>query len=106
MRKTFWPYAFFALLILGSNVHALDKGGHLNQPPPPPVRELVRRAVLLAESDKPWAALAALKKALARSPHYLRAHVEYGNVKANFLGRSDEVEAEYRSLTKRFPHNP
>jgi thiol-disulfide isomerase/thioredoxin len=106
MRKTIWSYVLFSLLILGSNVRAHDKGQHLNQPPPPAVRELVKRAVVLAESDKAWAAIAALKKALALAPDYLPAHVEYRNVKANFLGRSDEVEAEYRSLIKRFPRNP
>lgn len=89
-----------------SNIHALDRGRHLNQPPPFAVRETVKRAVLLAESDKPRVAIAALKKALAKAPYYLQAHVEYQNVKANYLNRSDEVEAEYRSLIKRFPQNP
>ena len=106
MRKALWPYAFFSLLILGANVHALDNGRHLNQPPPPAVRELVRRAVLLAERDKPRAAIAGLKRILAKSPDYLEAHVEYGNIKANYLNRSDEVQAEYRSLIRRFPRNP
>jgi thiol-disulfide isomerase/thioredoxin len=91
---------------LDSNVHALNRGQHLNQPSPLAVREMVKRAVLLAESNKPRLAIAVLKKALAKAPDYLQAHLEYQNVKANYLNRSDEVEAEYRSLTKRFPQNP
>ena len=106
MKKTTWMCAFFSLLLLGSPVFAIDRGEHLNQPPPPVARELVKRAVLLAESDKPWAALAALKKALVLAPDYLPAHVEYRNVKANFLDRSDEANAEYESLVKRSPRNP
>ena len=106
MRNTFWRYAVVSLLILGSNVHAIDKGEHLNEPAPPAARELVKRAVLLAESDKPFAAIAALKKALSLAPNYLQAHIGYGNVKANYLNRSDQVEAEYRSLIGRFPRNP
>lgn len=106
MRKTLRPYAFCWLLIVGSNVHALDKGERLNQPPLPAARELVKRAVVLAESDKPWAAIAALKKVLSRYPNYFQAHVEYRNIKANFLDRSDEADAEYQSLIKRFPRNP
>jgi len=106
MRKTVGSFAFLLVLIFGSKLEAQDKGQHLNQPPPPAARELVKRAVVLAESDKPWAAIAALRKALSLSPNYLPAHVEYGNVKANYLNRSDEVEAEYRSLIGRFPRNP
>ena len=106
LRKTVGSFAFLLVLIFGSKLEAQDKGQHLNQPPPPAARELVKRAVLLAESDKPWAAIAALKKALSLAPNYLQAHIEYGNVKANYLNRSDEVEAEYRSLIRRFPRNP
>lgn len=106
MRKAFLPYALFSLLILSSGVQAIDNGRQLNEPPSFATRELVKRAVILAESDKPWAAIAAIKKAISLSPNYLPAHVEYGNIKADYLGRSDQVEAEYRSLIKRFPRNP
>lgn len=106
MRKSFWSYALFSLLILNSSVQAIDNGRQLNEPPSFATRELIKRAVILAESDKPWAAIAALKKAISLSPNYLPAHLEYGNIKADYLGRSDQVEAEYRSLVKRFPRNP
>ena len=106
MRKSIWPCALVSLLILNSGALAVDKGRHLNEPPPLATRELVKRAVILAESDKPWAAIAALKKAISVSPNYLPAHVEYGNINADYLARSDHVEAEYRSLVKRFPDNP
>jgi thiol-disulfide isomerase/thioredoxin/tetratricopeptide (TPR) repeat protein len=106
MRKAVWSFVLLLVLVFGSKLEAQDKGQHLNQPPSPAARELVKRAVLLAESDKPWAAIAALKKALSLAPNYLQAHIEYGNVKANYLNRADEVEAEYRSLIGRFPRNP
>jgi thiol-disulfide isomerase/thioredoxin/tetratricopeptide (TPR) repeat protein len=100
--------ASVVLLLLCANAHALtkDDGSQLNQPPSPAAVALVKRAVLLAESDKPWAAIAVLRKALSLAPNYLQAHIEYRNVKANFLNRPDEVDAEYQALTKRFPHNP
>jgi thiol-disulfide isomerase/thioredoxin/tetratricopeptide (TPR) repeat protein len=106
MRKAVWSFVLLLVLVFGSKLEAQDKGQHLNQPPSPAARELVKRAVLLAESDKPWAAIAALKKALSLAPNYLQAHIEYGNVKANYLNRADEVEAEYRSLVRRFPRDP
>jgi hypothetical protein len=94
MRKTLCPSVLLGLLMIGWNLQAQDKGQRLNQPPTPAARDLVKQAVVLAESDKPLAALAALKKARSLSPNYLQAHVEYRNVKANFLNRSDEVDEE------------
>ena len=106
MRTSFWPYALFSLLILSSGVPAIDNGRQLNEPPPLTTRALVKRAIILAESDKPWAAIAALKQAISVSPNYLPAHVEYANINSDYLARSDQVETEYRSLIKRFPRNP
>ncbi len=60
---------------------------------------------MLAEADKPFAALAAVKRARALSPDYLRAHIEYINIKSNFLGRYDDVQEEYESLIRRHPKN-
>jgi thiol-disulfide isomerase/thioredoxin len=96
------------ILLVCANAYALTKndGSELNQPPPPAAVGLVKRAVILAESDKPLAAIAALRKAMALAPNYLQAHIEYRNVKANFLNRQDEVDAEYQALIKRFPRNP
>lgn len=78
----------------------------MSQLPRPSARRLVERAVALAESDRPRAALSLLDKARSISPNYLRAHVEYINVKANYLGRYDGAAAEYGSLVKRFPNRP
>lgn len=105
MRPLSRLHSLTLLLSLSATVYAADKGQRLNQPPPLVVRELVKRAVILAEADKPWTAIALLKKALSQSPNYLQAHIEYRNVKANFLDHQDEVDAEYRSLIKRFPGN-
>jgi len=102
----FFLYALLSVLILTTSVNALGRGEKLNESPLPATRELVNRAVILAESDRPWAAIAALKKSISVSPNYLQAHIEYGNVKADYLNRSDELQAEYRSLIRRFPRNP
>lgn len=92
--------ASLILLVAGLVVPALGQGQELNTPPDPAAIELVKRAVLLAESDRPASALAAIKKALSISPNYLRAHIEYRNIKTNFLDRYDEVETEYQSLIR------
>jgi thiol-disulfide isomerase/thioredoxin len=96
----------FAYLLLTSFAQAFDDGQRLNDPPPRMVRVLIRRAILLAERDRPGAALATIKKALALSPNYLRAHLEYRNIKANYLERLDEVNAEYHTLMRKHPENP
>ena len=106
-KKVRFTFGFISLLIFcPSAAQALDKGQHLNQTPPAAVRQLVMRAISLAEQDKPSAAIATLKTALSISPNYLQAHVEYLNIKADYLGRSDEAEAEYQFLIRRFPRNP
>jgi thiol-disulfide isomerase/thioredoxin len=66
----------------------------------------VKRAIFLAEDDQPEMALAVIKKALAASPNNLRAHLEYHNIKTNFLERSDEVNEEYQTLIRKYPDNP
>lgn len=108
MRKNFLLFvsAPVLLLLATQNTSASDRGRRLNITPPESVRRLVKRAVRLAEGDQPAAAVAALKKAITASPDYLRAHIEYRNVKANFLDQSDDVQAEYESLIRRDPANP
>jgi thiol-disulfide isomerase/thioredoxin len=103
--KSLVRFLFICLLLTGS-VFASDNGEKLNEPPSPEARQLVNRAVALAESDHPEAALAALKKALILSPNNLRAHLEYQNIKANFLERLDEVNEEYQTLIRKNPDNP
>lgn len=94
------------LVLCGLRASAAGQGRELNQPPHPSARRLVERAVALAESDRPRAAITLLNKARSISPNYLRAHVKYINVKANYLGRYDDAEAEYGSLIRRFPDRP
>src|SRR6185503_15690747 len=69
-------------------------------------RELVRRAVELAERGKPEEGIALLKKVIARSPNYLQARIQYVRIKTYYLSRYDEVRAEYDSLISRDPNNP
>jgi thiol-disulfide isomerase/thioredoxin len=104
-RRSIWFCALFVLLIASPNTPALSNGQDLNAPPKPTARELVKRAVILAEADKPQGAVASLRRALSISPHYLRAHIEYINIKTNFLGRYDEVQQEYEVLLQRHPRN-
>lgn len=98
-------FLFMYLLLTGS-VFAFDNGEKLNRPPSNAVRQLVKQAVALAESDQLKAALVAIKKALALSPNNLRAHLEYQNIKANYLDLLDEVNEEYQSLIRKNPDNP
>jgi thiol-disulfide isomerase/thioredoxin len=84
----------------------VDKGQSLNEPPPDEARALMMRGVELAQNDRLDESVATLKKALSLAPNYLRAHIEYRNIRENFLGQIDEVEAEYGRLMKREPDNP
>lgn len=110
-RRTVCFCSFFLLLITSlapSSIKGQEsnaRGQKLNALPAPAARELVKRAVVLAERDRPEQAIAALKRALSLSPEYLRAHIEYMNIKSNFLGRQDEVEKEYENLIRRHPKN-
>ena len=96
-----------ALILLGVSlaVSAHGQGKDLNHISDRAV-QLVKQAVHLAEADKPLAAIRAVKTARLISPNYLRAHIEYQNIKTNYLDQYDEVEAEYQSLRRRFPDNP
>lgn len=104
-KCTLWLFASCLLLIASQRVLAISNGEELNVPAAPAARELVKRAVILAESDKPQEAVASLRRALSISPDYLRAHIEYINIKTNFLGRYDEVQQEYEDLLRRRPRN-
>jgi thiol-disulfide isomerase/thioredoxin len=97
---------FFVCLLLTGSTYAFDNGQRLNEPPPDEARKLVKRAIFLAENDQPERALATIKKALAISPNDLRAHLEYHNIMANFLERSDEINEEYQRLIRKYPDNP
>jgi len=84
----------------------IDKGQSLNEQPPAVVLDLVARGIELTEGDRLDEAVAALKKAISLAPRYLRAHIEYRNVKGNYLGHLDDLKAEYESLIEKEPDNP
>ncbi len=114
MKKSIF-FPFFLVLLLnpgtlfrtmGQQQTIADKGRQLNLPPSDEVRNLVKRAVDLTEDDRLDEALNSIKRALALSPNYLRVHIEYINIKGNFLGEFDQLEAEYGSLVKKEPENP
>jgi thiol-disulfide isomerase/thioredoxin len=104
-KCTLWFFASFLLLIASQRILAISNGEELNVPAAPAARELVKRAVILAEIDKFQEAVASLRRALSISPHYLRAHIEYINIKTNFLSRYDEIQQEYEVLLQRHPRN-
>ena len=106
MKRHAWPVACLFLFTFTCEARAADRGRALNTPPPASVRALVRRAVLLAESDRLRAALLAARQAVKAAPDYLPAHVQYRDIMTTFLGRRDEVEQEYQSLIRRHPDNP
>ena len=106
MKKSVLLFALIFLLLSTLGICGSNRGRDLNMPPPREVREMVRRAVLLAEADQPEAAVRVLRKAIDRAPNYLRAHVEYKYIKTSFLNQRDDVDAEYASLISRHPDNP
>jgi len=94
------------LLMASFNSAAFAQSHELNEPPHPTAQRLVKQAIAAAESGRPRAAATLVKKAISISPDYLRAHLEYWNIEANFLDRYDEVNAEYLFLVRHFPKNP
>jgi thiol-disulfide isomerase/thioredoxin len=106
MKRRFLLLSLLYLVTFPAAARASGTESDLNRHPSKAVRESVRRAVLLAESDRPRAALFTIKRALKAAPDYFRAHVEYRNIMGDFLDRREEVEREYESLIDRYPNNP
>jgi peroxiredoxin/tetratricopeptide (TPR) repeat protein len=104
IRRVLHRFALCGLLISAATASVLAQGSELNQPAPR-AAQLVRQAIVLAEADKPLAALVAVRRARLISPNYLRAHIAYREIKTNYLDQYDAVEAEYGSLLRRFPNN-
>jgi tetratricopeptide (TPR) repeat protein len=93
--------------VLSSALSALAQADkQLDREVPERARQLVAQAVELAARDRLDQAIASLKEAIAIAPNYVNAHAQYIWVKANFLGRYDEVRAEYETLMSKEPRNP
>src|SRR5262245_26935943 len=92
---------------VGQNAdRAADWARRLDAPPPKAARALVKRGAALADRDRIDEAIATLKKAIAAGPNFLEAHREYIRVRVYFMGKKDEVKAEYEALTAKEPDNP
>lgn len=83
-----------------------DKSQGLNRPVPQEARDQVRRALEMRSHDRTDEALALLKQAIARAPHYVAAHLAYAETESHYQGRYDEVRAEYDALLAKQPDNP
>jgi thiol-disulfide isomerase/thioredoxin len=83
-----------------------DKGEKLNAPVPKAIRDVVKKALKLSESDQFEEAIAELKRAISLAPHYLQPYSEYIRIKTYMLDKYDEVRAEYESLMAKEPDNP
>ena len=99
------PVTAYGLLSVGS-LDATLEDNKLNVPIPMAARELVKQADDLAARDRATEAVEGLRRAIARAPNYVNAHVRYIEIKANFMGRYDEVRAEYEALMLKEPDNP
>ena len=94
---------FMAALVVAQTA---EGGRHLDAPPPPAARDLLKQAIELAGQDRIEEAVANIKKAIAIAPSYLAAHQEYLRLRIQFQGKVDEAVAEYQSLMIREPANP
>jgi len=83
-----------------------SQGERWNVPVPAKAITLVRRSEDLAERNNLNEALVSARQAVALAPTFLKAHLQYIRIWANFLGQFDRVKAEYDSLILREPDNP
>jgi peroxiredoxin/tetratricopeptide (TPR) repeat protein len=123
MREPTLSLCLLCILLAGTNAHpvtaydllaggSVDAAGReneetkLNAAIPLAARELVKQADDLAARDRSAEAVEGLRRAIAMAPNYVNAHVRYIEIKANFMGRYDEVRAEYEALMLKEPDNP
>lgn len=106
MKKHFAALGLACVLLTALVVRAADIKQDLSKPIPGAARELVKRAMPLAERDHLPESIAVLKKAMALAPNYVNAHAEYIYIKGYFANSFDEVRAEYENLKRREPDNP
>lgn len=78
----------------------------LSEPIPRAARKLVAGAIEMEKRDRLTEAAAALRKAIVIAPNYVNAHAELIRLKANFMGRYDEVRKQYEDLMEKEPGNP
>ena len=78
----------------------------LTSQPSPAAQALLRQGVELVYQDRFDEAIGIFRKAVAISPRYLRAHVEYIRTRAYFQEAYNEVRAEYEALMAKEPDNP
>jgi thiol-disulfide isomerase/thioredoxin len=67
---------------------------------------LVKRALDLADRDRPEEGIIAIKKAIAIAPADVAAHSAYIRIATYYLNRYDDVRREYEKLILSDPRNP
>ena len=106
LKNIFFHTGLLLLLLIGAVIDAASQGNEFNKAIPELARQALKRADKLAEQEKFVEALAECKKAIAKAPKFVQAHVKYINLKSYFLEKPDEVKAEYETLTAKNPANP
>ncbi len=103
LKNIFFHTGLLLLLLIGAVIDAASQGNEFNKAIPELARQALKRADKLAEQEKFVEALAECKKAIAKAPNFVQAHVKYINLKSYFLEKPDEVKAEYETLTAKNP---
>lgn len=106
MKRSMAALCLKCVLLTATVVYGGVDVKKLKAPVPETAKTLLRRGVDLADRDRAFEAVAALRKAIVLAPNYVNAHAEYIQVKSNHLGRYDEARKEYEDLMKKEPNNP
>jgi thiol-disulfide isomerase/thioredoxin len=106
MKKSFRALCLTCVLLTGFAAFAQSAKKDLSEPVSQTARKLVASALEMEKRDRLNEAAAALRKTIAIAPNYVNAHAEFIRLKANFMGRYDEVRKQYENLMEREPDNP
>lgn len=105
-KNIFLKTGLLFLLLITLAIEAASQSADFNKPIPDSARQIFKRAGKLEEQEKFAEAIAEYKKAIAKAPNYVQAHIRYINLKSYFLEQSDAVKTEYATLTAKNPANP
>lgn len=105
-KNIFLKTGLLFLLLITSAIEAASQSADFNKPIPDSVRQIFKHAGKFEEQEKYAEAITEYKKAIAKAPNYVQAHIRYINLKSYFLEQSDAVKTEYAALTAKNPVNP
>ena len=81
-KNIFSKTAVLFLLIILSVINAASQGSEFNKPISDVARQSLKRTDKLAKQEKFPEALAEYKRAIAKAPNFVSAHVKYINLKS------------------------